>query len=382
MAIQNDFDTNAVLKQFKDDKEIPNWARNDVAWAVVNGIITGSDGKFLPKGTLNREQTVAIIHRAVNLVMNSVGTTTPDDAVNTAITELKAQMESMQDGMEESIDAIIAPIKEELTQVVSDITEKLNTFDTEKKNILEQIKTSNESVQTLKDELNQKIADMQADIKAIQGANVAVGDDELQNQFTDAITKLFLRLQGMSDTMNANANKVDEISTSYKEHVEMSNQTHEEINKKLEEFDDRFTPIEGEDPVEGGGTLPNETITKMQKEIDALKVSMEELKTDLSDSITTMTNENAATKKSVEAIKTSVTEMNTSITDKYTEVGELIKTINVSLATYMETTNKQITEMGTLIADMKKQIGDIATDIPEDEDDEVFFDLDEDPNKK
>ena len=115
MAIQNDFDTNAVLKQFKDDKEIPNWARNDVAWAVVNGIITGSDGKFLPKGTLNREQTVAIIHRAVNLVMNSVGTTTPDDAVNTAITELKAQMESMQDGMEESIDAIIAPIKEELT---------------------------------------------------------------------------------------------------------------------------------------------------------------------------------------------------------------------------------------------------------------------------
>ena len=266
--------------------------------------------------------------------------------------------------------------------MVSDITEKLNTFDTEKKNILEQIKTSNESVQTLKDELNQKIADMQADIKAIQGANVAVGDDELQNQFTDAITKLFLRLQGMSDTMNANANKVDEISTSYKEHVEMSNQTHEEINKKLEEFDDRFTPIEGEDPVEGGGTVPNETITKMQKEIDALKVSMEELKTDLSDSITTMTNENAATKKSVEAIKTSVTEMNTTITDKYTEVGELIKTINVSLATYMETTNKQITEMGTLIADMKKQIGDIATDIPEDEDDEVFFDLDEDPNKK
>ena len=50
------------LSNFPDSNEVSNWAREGVKWAVGRGIINGSQGKIVPKGTATRAEAAAMIY--------------------------------------------------------------------------------------------------------------------------------------------------------------------------------------------------------------------------------------------------------------------------------------------------------------------------------
>ena len=56
-------DADAVLAQFSDAAELPDWAVAPFAWAVGNGVINGMDGKLAPNGTANRAQVAVMLYR-------------------------------------------------------------------------------------------------------------------------------------------------------------------------------------------------------------------------------------------------------------------------------------------------------------------------------
>lgn len=56
-------DPDAVLAQFPDAAELPEWAVEPFAWAVQNGIINGMDGKLAPAYTANRAQVAVMLYR-------------------------------------------------------------------------------------------------------------------------------------------------------------------------------------------------------------------------------------------------------------------------------------------------------------------------------
>ena len=62
MGSKNTNTTN--LGNFTDSRNIPASAKNAMAWAVANGIITGTtDGRLNPSGTVSRAQFCVILYR-------------------------------------------------------------------------------------------------------------------------------------------------------------------------------------------------------------------------------------------------------------------------------------------------------------------------------
>lgn len=53
----------AVLNGFSDAKTVAPWAKKAMAWAVDQGILTGSGGRLLPGSTTTRAQAVALLDR-------------------------------------------------------------------------------------------------------------------------------------------------------------------------------------------------------------------------------------------------------------------------------------------------------------------------------
>jgi len=49
------------ISSFPDKSDVSSWASFAMSWAVGEGIINGSDGKLLPKGTATRAQTAQIL---------------------------------------------------------------------------------------------------------------------------------------------------------------------------------------------------------------------------------------------------------------------------------------------------------------------------------
>jgi len=56
-------DPDAVLAQFPDADEVPDWAAPAFAWAVDRGIINGMDGTLAPDATSNRAQVTVMLYR-------------------------------------------------------------------------------------------------------------------------------------------------------------------------------------------------------------------------------------------------------------------------------------------------------------------------------
>lgn len=50
-----------LLKNYSDNDKVSSWSKEAVAWAVYNKIITGSDGKLLPRDNATRAQAAMII---------------------------------------------------------------------------------------------------------------------------------------------------------------------------------------------------------------------------------------------------------------------------------------------------------------------------------
>lgn len=68
------------LLSFPDWLNTSEYAQQAMAWAVTHGVLSGSDGKLLPKGTATRAQTAQILYNAKDLLTNQVDTV-PTDAV-------------------------------------------------------------------------------------------------------------------------------------------------------------------------------------------------------------------------------------------------------------------------------------------------------------
>ena len=49
---------------FPDAGNVSSWARDAMAWAVDEGIITGSGGRLLPQGSATRAEIAAMVARA------------------------------------------------------------------------------------------------------------------------------------------------------------------------------------------------------------------------------------------------------------------------------------------------------------------------------
>lgn len=56
-----------VLSYYKDFTEVSGYAANAMAWAVENGILTGSKGSLLPQESATRAQLAAILTRYLKL---------------------------------------------------------------------------------------------------------------------------------------------------------------------------------------------------------------------------------------------------------------------------------------------------------------------------
>ena len=50
-----------LLHDYADNESISTWSREAMAWAVYNKVITGSDGKLLPRNNATRAQAAVII---------------------------------------------------------------------------------------------------------------------------------------------------------------------------------------------------------------------------------------------------------------------------------------------------------------------------------
>lgn len=54
------------LSKFADVRSVSDWAKDAMAWAVANGILTGKDGNRLdPQGTATRAEVATILQRFV-----------------------------------------------------------------------------------------------------------------------------------------------------------------------------------------------------------------------------------------------------------------------------------------------------------------------------
>lgn len=64
-----DVDANSVLGYYIDYKDVSSWAKNAMAWAVQNGIVTGTtDTTLSPGATASRAQSATIITRYLHTV--------------------------------------------------------------------------------------------------------------------------------------------------------------------------------------------------------------------------------------------------------------------------------------------------------------------------
>ena len=53
----------ALLSQFTDGESVSGWAREAMAWAAANGILTGDGGALNPQASATRAQVAAILNR-------------------------------------------------------------------------------------------------------------------------------------------------------------------------------------------------------------------------------------------------------------------------------------------------------------------------------
>lgn len=53
----------ANLNGFSDAGKVSSWSKNAMQWAVANGIMSGSDGKLMPQGTLTRAQAATMLQK-------------------------------------------------------------------------------------------------------------------------------------------------------------------------------------------------------------------------------------------------------------------------------------------------------------------------------
>ena len=52
------------LTRFADQAQISDWAREDIAWAVGYGLLSGKENNLLdPQGNTTRAETAAILNR-------------------------------------------------------------------------------------------------------------------------------------------------------------------------------------------------------------------------------------------------------------------------------------------------------------------------------
>lgn len=58
------------LDKFNDGSSIASWAQEGAAIAVYNGIIEGSEGKFMPKQNATRAETAVMLYRLYDLIMD------------------------------------------------------------------------------------------------------------------------------------------------------------------------------------------------------------------------------------------------------------------------------------------------------------------------
>ena len=56
-------DQDAILAQFPDGADLPEWTRDSFAWAIDRGIINGMDGKLAPGSLTNRAQVAVMLYR-------------------------------------------------------------------------------------------------------------------------------------------------------------------------------------------------------------------------------------------------------------------------------------------------------------------------------
>ena len=52
---------------YPDNAEISSWAYEALCWMTMNGVISGSDGKLLPKGSATRAQIAMVLYRYANI---------------------------------------------------------------------------------------------------------------------------------------------------------------------------------------------------------------------------------------------------------------------------------------------------------------------------
>ena len=64
LAINEKVDT-AILDQFKDVKDIADWAKNDIAAIVASGYVGGNDGKLNPNANITRAEFAVVMDRLV-----------------------------------------------------------------------------------------------------------------------------------------------------------------------------------------------------------------------------------------------------------------------------------------------------------------------------
>lgn len=55
--------SDADLSAYPDAESVSSWAREAMAWAVSEGVITGKDGRLAPQGTCSRAELAAILRR-------------------------------------------------------------------------------------------------------------------------------------------------------------------------------------------------------------------------------------------------------------------------------------------------------------------------------
>ncbi len=58
-----DVSASAGLEGFTDSGEVSSYAKQAMSWAVGSGLMEGSSGRLVPKGSATREQAAALIHR-------------------------------------------------------------------------------------------------------------------------------------------------------------------------------------------------------------------------------------------------------------------------------------------------------------------------------
>ena len=56
------------MKQFPDSDDVSEFAKPAMAWAVANGLITGSDGKLKPQDAASRLECAVVVQRFMETI--------------------------------------------------------------------------------------------------------------------------------------------------------------------------------------------------------------------------------------------------------------------------------------------------------------------------